>query len=76
MKFLKFLPIFCLFFIHTHSLALKDISEMSAYASECMIKHKVNPLTVKRLKDGDLSKNDEKNQVQLVEIYLFPLNNI
>lgn len=53
--------ILCL--INVESFTIQQIKDGQVYATECMIKVGLNPLTVGQLATGDLSKNSDKVQV-------------
>lgn len=42
---------------------LQQLKDGSASARDCMIKIGINPFTVKKLSQGDVSNDDEKSQV-------------
>ncbi|KAL7027167.1 hypothetical protein ACKWTF_005328 [Chironomus riparius] len=46
----------------TCSISFGSVPEMTKFITSCMIEHRISPLTVRKLKNGDLSVNDKKSQ--------------
>ncbi|XP_070502414.1 general odorant-binding protein 56d-like [Chironomus tepperi] len=44
------------------SISFGSAPEMTKYTTSCMIENRISPLTVRKLKNGDLSVNDKKSQ--------------
>ena len=49
--------------VSTCSITFGSAPEMTKFTTSCMIENRISPLTVRKLKNGDLSVNDKKSQV-------------
>lgn len=57
----------CSIFISTNSISLNDVPDIKKITAKCMIEHRISPLTVHKLKSGDISFNDRKSQVKFFQ---------
>lgn len=58
-----FIALAFVFVVTVEAFTLKQLREGEVFATECIFKVGINPLSVNRLRKGDFSRDDEKSQV-------------